>query len=97
MAFVSSLSGCSVSTLRSDTDTGIRPDTSTPDTTVLHDTSRDNTVLRDTNVADALTCADCLCPQWPGAEAGTRPNCDNVGLASCCYAVGPLAPPDVPA
>lgn len=47
-------------------------------------------------VADApLTCADCDCVF--GVDAGPRPSCDSLGLWSCCAAIGPCAPPDLPA
>ena len=50
-------------------------------------------VARDTGV---LTCADCDCG-WGGFDAGSAPQCEAIGLWSCCAAVGPMAPPDLPA
>lgn len=41
------------------------------------------------------TCATCSC-SWVALDAGA-PSCEAIGLWDCCGAVGPLAPPDLPA
>lgn len=43
-------------------------------------------------------CSTCVCfgPGGDDADAG-RPGCETVGLDSCCFAVGPLSPPELPA
>jgi hypothetical protein len=44
-----------------------------------------------------LTCADCACA-FPGGDlSDAGRTCDSIGLWGCCVAVGPLAPPDLPA
>lgn len=42
-------------------------------------------------------CPTCQCFAVDDAGPDGLPNCDTVGLASCCFAVGPLSPPDLPA
>ena len=42
-----------------------------------------------------LTCSDCDCG-W-GLDTGPRPDCDSIGLWSCCAFIGPCAPPNLPA
>jgi hypothetical protein len=41
-------------------------------------------------------CSTCACFGLGEVDAGL-PGCETVGLDSCCFAVGPLAPPDLPA
>jgi len=53
--------------------------------------------IADAGMTDAgLDCADCDCFDIGGEDAG-RPSCFEIGLESCCIAVGPLSPPDLPA
>lgn len=48
----------------------------------------------DAGVDAGLTCPQCDCGDIPDGGGG-RPSCNSVGLASCCFAVGPLPPPDL--
>ncbi len=65
--------------------------------------SDDTGTTPDTSVADAGTdapyvdpCASCDCVF--GGDTPPPPNsCEAMGTPECCYAVGPLAPPELPA
>ena len=50
---------------------------------------------RDAGRDAPVTCATCTC-SWGGVDAGA-PGCEALGLWECCAAVGPCAPPDLPA
>ena len=45
-----------------------------------------------TNDAGPFTCPQCDC----GGLSTTLPRCDAVNHGECCFAVGPLAPPELP-
>lgn len=73
-------------------DTGSTPDASVADTSVA-----------DTSVADAGNdapyvdpCASCDCV-FGGDEPPPPNSCEAMGTPECCYAVGPLAPPELAA
>lgn len=57
--------------------------------------TEDAPALADAPVEDAGDCSTCDCG-FSGIDAGL-PLCDSVGLILCCAAVGPLAPPELPA
>lgn len=79
-------------------DTGSSPDTgSLSDTGSVSDTGG----ASDTSVADAGSdapepCSVCECVF--GGDGPPPPNsCEALGTPECCFAVGPLAPPELPA
>lgn len=59
------------------------------------DAGRQDAGQLDSGIADAgaLDCRSCACF---GIDAGL-PACETVNRADCCFAVGPLPPPDLPA
>ena len=73
-------------------DTGSSPDTST---------SPDTGSIPDTSVADAGSdtpepCSVCDCV-FGGDEPPPPNSCEALGTPECCFAVGPLAPPELAA
>lgn len=69
---------------------------STTDAPSMSDAALADAGGEDANVAmeDGGDCTACEC--FLATDAGL-PSCEAVGLISCCVAVGPLAPPDLPA
>ena len=57
----------------------------------LYDAGSDDAAVA---MEDGGDCTACEC--FLATDAGL-PSCEAVGLISCCVAVGPLAPPDLPA
>jgi hypothetical protein len=75
------------------------PDASTPDAAPIADAGHDagndaHVVLVDAGADAALTCETCVC-LFDGEPPPGEVDCNDVGLWTCCAAIGPLAPPEL--
>ncbi len=72
----------------------IASDAGTIDAGALADAGTRDAGSRDAGTPDAgpFTCAQCDCAGGNPA----LPSCDALKLPECCFAVGPLAPPELP-